>query len=394
MPGAVESFVETDRSYLSNESGSARDDGCTAVTAVLLGQKLIIANVGDSRAVLSRAGHGTLFAVLAAWPGSPGPGLAAVLGSMRSGTGSVTTVRGREAASSALVRRLLDRVSSEARSSGQGPSMGSDRQGGTRSAEAHAQPCHRKRRAVSGGFMGGGAVTPHRCIWQHSHMSRSNPSAPSCLGSRTVTGVQQLCSSSIPPCPACAGCPCCLMPAASACLPAGTFYAAGHATLEQQLRVLGACASCWPPTPHRVGCMASLQGLTSVPAQPGPSWAHEAAWVRSEPTSCIAHPHTPLDTGNTSHAHMLIHAGWWLQPSPCRRTTSPTARMSGPGSRMLAEWWSGPGPGAWGACWQSRAPSGTASSRSELRAVQCCGVSDLGQQAPCSQGCAGLCQDT
>ena len=161
MPGAVESFVETDRSYLSNESGSARDDGCTAVTAVLLGQKLIIANVGDSRAVLSRAGHGTLFAVLAAWPGSPGPGLAAVLGSMRSGTGSVTTVRGREAASSALVRRLLDRVSSEARSSGEGPSMGSDRQGGTRSAEAHAQPCHRKRRAVSGGFMGGGAGASH-----------------------------------------------------------------------------------------------------------------------------------------------------------------------------------------------------------------------------------------
>ena len=60
MPGAVESFVETDRSYLSNDSGSGRDDGCTAVTAVLLGQKLIIANVGDSRAVLSRAGHGML----------------------------------------------------------------------------------------------------------------------------------------------------------------------------------------------------------------------------------------------------------------------------------------------------------------------------------------------
>ena len=57
---AVESFVETDRSYLSNDSGSARDDGCTAVTAVLQGQRLIIANVGDSRAVLSRAGQGTL----------------------------------------------------------------------------------------------------------------------------------------------------------------------------------------------------------------------------------------------------------------------------------------------------------------------------------------------
>ena len=57
---AVESFVETDRSYLSNDAGggAGRDDGCTAVTAVLQGQKLIVANVGDSRAVLSRAGHG------------------------------------------------------------------------------------------------------------------------------------------------------------------------------------------------------------------------------------------------------------------------------------------------------------------------------------------------
>ena len=151
MPGAVESFVETDRSYLSNDSGSARDDGCTAVTAVLLGQKLIIANVGDSRAVLSRAGHGTLFDVLAACSGSPGPGLATVPGSFWLGTGSFMPVRGREGASSVLVRQLLDRMSSETRSSGEGPYIGSNRQGGTHSAEAHAQPCHRPRLAVSGG---------------------------------------------------------------------------------------------------------------------------------------------------------------------------------------------------------------------------------------------------
>ena len=56
---AVESFVDTDRSYLTTaDAGAGRDDGCTAVTAVLVGQKLIVANVGDSRAVLSRSGHG------------------------------------------------------------------------------------------------------------------------------------------------------------------------------------------------------------------------------------------------------------------------------------------------------------------------------------------------
>lgn len=52
----VESFMKTDRDYLLNDSGANRDDGCTAVTAVLVGQKLIVANVGDSRAVLSRGG--------------------------------------------------------------------------------------------------------------------------------------------------------------------------------------------------------------------------------------------------------------------------------------------------------------------------------------------------
>jgi hypothetical protein len=58
---AVESFMKTDRDYLLNDSGANRDDGCTAVTAVLVGQKLIVANVGDSRAVLSRGGKGGHF---------------------------------------------------------------------------------------------------------------------------------------------------------------------------------------------------------------------------------------------------------------------------------------------------------------------------------------------
>lgn len=55
---AVESFIDTDKKYLQNPAGGNRDDGCTAVTAVLVGQKLFVANVGDSRAVLSRGGRG------------------------------------------------------------------------------------------------------------------------------------------------------------------------------------------------------------------------------------------------------------------------------------------------------------------------------------------------
>lgn len=57
---AVESFIDTDKKYLQTPLGGNRDDGCTAVTAVLVGQKLFVANVGDSRAVLSRGGKGQL----------------------------------------------------------------------------------------------------------------------------------------------------------------------------------------------------------------------------------------------------------------------------------------------------------------------------------------------
>ncbi|KAK9829329.1 hypothetical protein WJX72_005218 [[Myrmecia] bisecta] len=53
----VEAFVETDQNYLKADSGANRDDGCTAVTAVLVGQRLMVANVGDSRCVLSRSGQ-------------------------------------------------------------------------------------------------------------------------------------------------------------------------------------------------------------------------------------------------------------------------------------------------------------------------------------------------
>lgn len=50
-----ESYVLTDKKFL-NTSSSHRDDGTTAVTAVVVGRKLAVGNVGDSRAVLSMNG--------------------------------------------------------------------------------------------------------------------------------------------------------------------------------------------------------------------------------------------------------------------------------------------------------------------------------------------------
>lgn len=56
LPPAVETFIQTDNQYLEQDASKERDDGCTAVVAVVLGRKLWVAHVGDSRAVLGRAG--------------------------------------------------------------------------------------------------------------------------------------------------------------------------------------------------------------------------------------------------------------------------------------------------------------------------------------------------
>lgn len=51
---AVEdAYVETDEQYCELDSRQQRDDGTTAVTAVLVGKRLVVAHCGDSRAVLS-----------------------------------------------------------------------------------------------------------------------------------------------------------------------------------------------------------------------------------------------------------------------------------------------------------------------------------------------------
>lgn len=52
----VEAFRQTDTDYLNEEKGQKKDAGSTASTAVLLGDRLLVANVGDSRVVACRAG--------------------------------------------------------------------------------------------------------------------------------------------------------------------------------------------------------------------------------------------------------------------------------------------------------------------------------------------------
>ncbi|KAL6972076.1 protein-serine,threonine phosphatase [Sarracenia purpurea var. burkii] len=51
-----ETYQQTDMEFLDSEKDIYRDDGSTASTAVLVGNHLYVANVGDSRAVISKAG--------------------------------------------------------------------------------------------------------------------------------------------------------------------------------------------------------------------------------------------------------------------------------------------------------------------------------------------------
>jgi serine/threonine protein phosphatase PrpC len=54
----AETYKQTDQEYLKAENSQHRDAGSTASTAVLVGDRLLVANVGDSRAVVCIGGKG------------------------------------------------------------------------------------------------------------------------------------------------------------------------------------------------------------------------------------------------------------------------------------------------------------------------------------------------
>eukprot|EP01023_Acetabularia_acetabulum_P064267 TRINITY_DN8261_c0_g1_i3.p1 TRINITY_DN8261_c0_g1~~TRINITY_DN8261_c0_g1_i3.p1 ORF type:complete len:293 (+),score=51.49 TRINITY_DN8261_c0_g1_i3:148-1026(+) len=59
----VEAYKQTDQLYLQQNQIDGRDDGCTAVTVVVIRNKMFVANVGDSKCVLCRDGKGELLTV-------------------------------------------------------------------------------------------------------------------------------------------------------------------------------------------------------------------------------------------------------------------------------------------------------------------------------------------
>ncbi|XP_012855948.1 PREDICTED: probable protein phosphatase 2C 59 isoform X1 [Erythranthe guttata] len=54
---SADAYSHTDSEFLKSENNQNRDAGSTASTAILVGNRLLVANVGDSRAVISRAGN-------------------------------------------------------------------------------------------------------------------------------------------------------------------------------------------------------------------------------------------------------------------------------------------------------------------------------------------------
>lgn len=53
----ADAYNHTDSEFLKSENNQHRDAGSTASTAILVGDRLLVANVGDSRAVISRGGN-------------------------------------------------------------------------------------------------------------------------------------------------------------------------------------------------------------------------------------------------------------------------------------------------------------------------------------------------
>lgn len=55
---SADAYNQTDSEFLKSENSQNRDAGSTASTAILVGDRLLVANVGDSRAVICRGGNG------------------------------------------------------------------------------------------------------------------------------------------------------------------------------------------------------------------------------------------------------------------------------------------------------------------------------------------------
>ncbi|AES73518.1 putative protein-serine/threonine phosphatase [Medicago truncatula] len=53
----TDAYNHTDNEYLKSENNHHKDAGSTASTAILVGDRLLVANVGDSRAVICRGGN-------------------------------------------------------------------------------------------------------------------------------------------------------------------------------------------------------------------------------------------------------------------------------------------------------------------------------------------------
>jgi protein phosphatase 1L len=58
---AGETYKKTDADFLDAVAEGNIQVGSTASTAVLVGNHLYVANVGDSRAVISKAGKGSIY---------------------------------------------------------------------------------------------------------------------------------------------------------------------------------------------------------------------------------------------------------------------------------------------------------------------------------------------
>lgn len=57
---AADAYSHTDSEFLKSEKNQNRDAGSTASTAILVGDRLLVANVGDSRAVICKGGQGKM----------------------------------------------------------------------------------------------------------------------------------------------------------------------------------------------------------------------------------------------------------------------------------------------------------------------------------------------